>query len=287
MFLTNPDRFYLSYFRGMRGSQPPSEAMMLGSVFDGYVKMYLCKTIFGESSDWRQYNNEERDGEQAPDSVRKAAALVFSEYIKEGCFNRLLEEMEHSVTPPKFEQELHNTINGVPLRGFLDLYFTTKDGTVVVYDWKVNGYFGDTTTSPIQGYINYKGNPHKTAILTRKSGLIINDNPIKKREWMNQLTIYAWLLGIPVGDENHVLGIEQLVCNPPKIHTATHRVISKAGYQFELFNSIEATWLKVNSPQWQEEMEKNFGDIADAYDGSPLWNYILSITFQYQGLPSL
>jgi hypothetical protein len=261
--------------------------MQLGSVFDGYVKMYLSRKLFGEAQDWRKYNNEERDGEVAPDEVRKAAAFVFSEYIKAGSFNHLLKEMEHSVTPPKFEFELHNDIEGVPLKGYPDLYFTTKDGTLVVYDWKVNGYYGDTTTSPVKGFTNHKGTHHKSANLTYKSGIQINTNPISKQEWMNQLTIYAWLLGVPVGDENHIIGIDQLVCNPPTIRTARHRSFATEPYQRQLHNSLMATWREVNDATWRSGMEEQYGDIADAYDGSDLWNYILSITFQYRGPPSI
>lgn len=284
MSLTSPGKFYLAYLRGCRGSRNPSEAMELGSVFDGYVKMYLCKQLYGQNSDWESYNNIRPE---TPDSVLKAAAFVFQTYLKDGEFNALLAELNNSATPPKFEFELHNTINGIPLKGFPDLFFTTEEGTLVIYDWKVNGYFGSTTTSPTKGYISYGGQPHKSVNLATKAGIGINTNPISKREWMNQLTIYSWLLGNPVGEENHVLGIDQIVCNPPKIRTARHRSFSKKSYQLELFNSLKSTWLKVTDPTWLAEMESEYGDIAEAYDASAYWDYLLSITFQYRGLPSL
>ncbi len=73
-------------------------------------------------------------------------------------------------------------------------------------------------------------------------GLTINSGYMEfcNDEYADQLCLYGWLLGEKIGDENTVLGIEELCAkfmgegNPPTLRYARHRGRVKADYQQKL-----------------------------------------------------
>jgi hypothetical protein len=70
---------------------------------------------------------------------------------------------------------------------------------------------------------------------------------------MSQLSIYAWLEGLPVGSRDAVLGIEELVCkragSMPLIRVASHRVRADRQFQWELMDDLKRCWEAIASGQ--------------------------------------
>ena len=260
LYLRNEKEFFLAYVARKRSG--PTEPMMIGTAFDVFIKEYLRKCLFGTKPDL-----SDLDKQEIPQSVRDKASVVFQAYINQGAFTALMKELEQSISPPKFEFTLHNTVNGVPLKGKPDLYFTTKDGVLVIYDWKVNGYMSASTTSPTKGYVwlyepdGKAGKAHKDCIIKECSGIKCNVDYFDPY-WANQLCIYKWLLGDPVGSEQHVIGVDQLVCNPPKIRVAKHRSVIRRDYQLALHHDLVRVWREVQTRTWDEDYER----IRAAYD---------------------
>lgn len=274
LYKRNPKQFYLSYIAGYRS--PATDPMLLGTAFDVYVKAYLAKQLFGTKPDLSPLDD-------IPQHVKDSAALVLQAYIKQGAFASLLREMEHSISPPKFEFLLHNEVHGpggsIPMKGVPDLYCTARCGTLVIYDWKVNGFYSNSTTSPTKGYVHIFepppkiGKQHVDCIIKEVAGIKVNTSYFDPY-WANQLTIYSWLLGEEVGSESHVVGIDQLVCNPPDIRVAKHRTTVSRDYQLALWKDMLSVWNEVNSRDWEREYEL----IAESYGDDDFSKYVREVS---------
>ncbi len=103
--------------------------------------------------------------------------------------------------------------------------------------------------------------PHKKAHLHDIDGVTINiAEPFEEIDvsWADQLSIYAWLMGEPVGAE-FVIGIEQLVCKPnkpnrPLIRVASHRGEVSPEYQRGLFDRAYNAWKIIKSGHIFDDM---------------------------------
>jgi hypothetical protein len=90
---------------------------------------------------------------------------------------------------------------------------------------------------------------HKDAQLMRINGITINIADWLENiytPWANQLSIYAWVLGEPVGS-GFVVGIDQLVGIPrpnanPSIRVAAHRMRVSANHQHALIRDLAVMW---------------------------------------------
>jgi hypothetical protein len=86
-------------------------------------------------------------------------------------------------------------------------------------------------------------------------GLTINSGYIEfcNSEYADQLCLYGWLLGEKVGDENVVVGIEELCAkfmgegNPPTLRYARHRGRVKSDYQQQLVEKVATCWQAITS----------------------------------------
>lgn len=260
-WMDDEELFYQRYLSENRlPREPQTQPMSIGSSFDAYVKCYIFKCIFGKEDEI--YNLRGLFESQVEKHNREWAwehgKLVFDAYKKAGCVADLMLELERAVGPPSFEFEIKDHINGVPLLGKPDMFFISKEGMRIIYDWKVNGYCAKSLKSPMKGYLKLREEgkvekQHKNCVPAHHGGIIINANMFLEegeKGWADQESVYAWLLGETVGSENWVSGIDQ-ICGPAnRLRFATHRCRVSSGWQNgfmevakQLWDTIQSGWI--------------------------------------------
>lgn len=278
------EAFYLRYLAGdKRGpDDPQSQAMAAGSAFDAYAKSYIYEALFGKGHDPRyQFENifDAQVEQQWRDWGKLHGMYIFETYRKSGALADLMLDLQQAVAEPKFEIEIMGVINSrrqpkmsvvdnpedtnrnVVLLGRPDVFYINKFGSHVIVDWKVNGYVSKYNISPVPGYIKVRephknksgeyqiGKPHPDCQLINHNGTMINGKAfLEERDvsWATQLSIYAWLSGVEVGDD-FIAGIDQICCQRngtefPNIRVAEHRMRVKSGFQYEVFELAEKIW---------------------------------------------
>lgn len=277
-FYDDAEYFYLRYLTDEKmESDPQTYQMAAGSAFDSYCKHHLHVDIFGGVMDPAFDLDNLFTTMVEPhnrDKAREVGQHLFSIYKTCGAYQDLLFELaNNSLNAPRMEFELKGTVNGmrdgvsaqfgdVILLGKPDLHWVTKDGFNVIFDWKVNGYYTKTNQSPHAGYVklrqeqksigNYVGTQHKNAVLGELHGKKISTNyplEVTDPKWAAQLSIYGWLLGIPVGTP-FLTCIDQICgkCGPkgpgnePIIRIAEHRTQVSQGFQFITFERAQHVW---------------------------------------------
>lgn len=275
MFKKNKEEFYLKYLCERTFPRyPQNQAMASGSAFDAYAKSHLHNVLIGDKDP--KFKLETLFEAQVEAPLRKWAwsvgRFLFTLYEEYGGLSNLLLEMNKSIGPVRFEMDVHGAIEGsresktgtvgkVPLLGKPDIFFINKDGCPIIVDWKVNGYVSKQQVSPMQGYLHLLPGlaMHKDCIPGNFRGFRINTNPdhelqILNESYARQLSIYAWLCGVEIG-EKFVAGIDQVCCDPtkeiwgeragvygPKIRFAQHRTTISAEYQYTLRDDIQHIW---------------------------------------------
>lgn len=251
---------YLSEPRTERDPQSPPASV--GSAFDAFVKGRLMFHLFGEDTTEELFESQVES--QCRDFARVAGKHVFDEYVAVGNYQRLLYMMEHAKEEPQFEFDADITLdNGVVIAGKPDCRFIHRDGAHVILDWKVNGYCGKKSgVSPAKGFqiirdgLNWpkpsrsNGKFHKYYDPSEFLGLEVNANPMFEyaQDWADQTTMYAWMMGEPVGDTQCVSIIEQIVAKPqgkgakegdaPLLRFATHVNRLDKAHQVALYERI-------------------------------------------------
>lgn len=286
VFGKNREEFYLRYLADNRPMRAPqTRPMSVGSAFDAFIKSYLYKKYYGNEGPDGRYNRdqifESQVEEHNRDWARSAGEYVFKKYVRSGALADLLLELDASASPPRFEFELTGRIETpsgiwVPLLGKPDIFFISKKGARVIYDWKVNGFVSQANQSPTKGFLLIRdgwsaldkrkpsrgnGMQHKDCVMVDFRGIRVNGilkleecNP----DWARQLSIYAWLLGEPPGSENLVIGIDQIVGSEPDpnhpvvpgypwLRIAQHRSLVSQNYQLYLLNVIDEIWTAIES----------------------------------------
>ncbi len=266
------EEYFLSYIADDRPPKiPQSKPMSVGSAFDAFVKAYMYKEIFGRVDPKFDFQTlfESQVEPHNRDWALRAGAHVFSAYKKSGSCADLLLEMGRSTTEPVFEMGLECDLSHgghtIRVKGYPDLRYTTRTGRWVIRDWKVNGYCGNSATSPKPGFVIIRdGNPdyptrganqpHKKAELEVIDGVRLNTamhihqvNPT----WADQLCMYAWMLGVPVG-EMFIAGIEQVVAKPsgtdyPDLRFARFQSLADPKEQQNLWTRLLHCWVSVQS----------------------------------------
>lgn len=277
-------RFYLLYLADKKCSRDAqTEPMAIGSAFDAYVKNYLHEKLFGMGNDPRfdlRTLFEAQVEPQNRDKAWVAGEHVFTEYKKSGALTDMMVELSSSVTTPRFEFDLMGVVDhqregseiqlgAVPFLGKPDLFYTNPAGARVMHDWKVNGFYSKTGASPLSGYVRLReiGKPysaHKNAFPMRWKGLTVNKAQtldMVKRDWAQQLAIYMWLCGEPVGTEDCVASIDQIVCRPgsavyPNLRFADHRCMISKTFQLEVYQRAQEAWECITSGHYFREMSK-------------------------------
>lgn len=270
-YISDPEGFYLKYLTDHRfENDPQTQPMSVGSAFDAYCKSRLHEALFGKGNDERfEFDNifTEMVEPHNRDWAREAGKHVFEAYVASGAFRDLLFELaNNSLDAPRMEFELRGSVDGskqglfgeVVLLGKPDLSWQTKDGYNVIFDWKVNGYCSKSAVSPKPGYLklrgesahitNYANTQHKLTKLGRLHGYAISlDHPMQvvDEDWAAQLSVYGWLLGMPIGSE-FLTFIDQVVCKPgdyrPTLRFAEHRTYVTPEYQRQVFDNAVLVW---------------------------------------------
>lgn len=285
----NRDEFYLRYLSDNRPDRAPQTLpMSVGSAFDAYVKSFLYERLIGKKPEYdfdtlfiKQVEAHNRDW------AKEAGAHVFERYKTSGALVDLMQELQKSVGPPRFEFEISGFVRGslggteVPMTGRPDIFFINEQGARVIYDWKVNGYCSKSPVSPKAGYVKVRDGwgstekkasrnnhmPHPDCYPTDMKGIKIN--PFLKMQdvdadWANQLHVYAWLLGEAIGSDDLILGIDQVACAPgeskPWLRVASHRTQACAEYQYFLLAKIEEIWSCITSGHIYSELTREQSD---------------------------
>ena len=251
---------------------PQTEPMSVGSAFDAYAKSYLHYALFGHYGADGEYEKdtifENQVEEHVRDWAREAGEVCFEGYKKCGALRDLLRELEKAVGPPRFEFDVTDYVSDVPLLGKPDIYFVNHEGVRVVYDWKVNGYCSSRNTSPMKGYVCCRdlargsSYPHKDAVLAPFKGVTINcmmHLEDGNAEWADQLSIYSWLLGEPVGGENVVFGIDQIT-GPGCSRITSHRLRIKPEWQYRQMERIVQIWQILESGHIFRDLSREESD---------------------------
>lgn len=279
--------------------EPQTQPMSVGSAFDAYVKSYLHNAIFGNSGPGNKFDFKTLFEAQVEvhnrDWALEAGKECFVGYQASGALSELMLELKGAVGNPRFEFDLKDTItwNGqeVTLLGKPDLYFMNELGVRAVYDFKVNGFCSSRNTSPIAGYVVCRDlakkarYPHKDAVLVKHKGVTINcmafleDCGTMGRDWSDQLSVYSWLLGCPIGSEDVVFGIDQIV-GPRCSRIASHRLRIRPQHRYNYIDRIVQLWQIIQSGHIFREMTREESDarlqlLEDTYTGdNPMAEYL-------------
>lgn len=265
------EEFYLRYLSSVRvPREPQTLPMAIGSAFDAYVKNYLHEKLFGKAatagSEYeKDYIFENQVEKHNWDWARENGEYLFNEYRKAGCLADLMLELGSSIGKVRFEFKIEDTIDGVPLLGKPDLFYINKEGARVVLDFKVNGYCSKWNTSPGKGFIKLRARgkgetsgyskvtSHRDCALVMVQGVLINAAihlEDVNSSWADQLSIYSWLLGEPVGSESVIVGIDQICGNPDHkngLRFASHRLRISPEWQYNLLELAKQIWEIIQS----------------------------------------
>lgn len=265
----NRDQFYLYYLCETKTPRDPqTEPMAVGSAFDARVKSWLVERLLGKRP---QFEFETLFNAQVEshnrDAALKAGNEVFDAYVKQGALADLLLDLEGCIGEPRFEASLEApvTMSGlfgdVPLLGKPDIYFITKLGARIIFDWKVNGYYSARPISPKPGYVRQRTADPRTNGRSHDKAMVIAVNGIKvsamhplcsvDASWAAQVSIYAWLLGEPIGSQ-FIAAIDQIavakdVFDMREYRIAQHRSVITEAFQVELFKTAHAIWHQIKS----------------------------------------
>lgn len=252
-FYSDREEYYLKYLADETPPRlPQTQPMSVGSSFDAYVKSYLYERLKGTSDHQFRFENlfEAQVEEHNRDFAREAGKEVFDAYKASGALLMLMVELD-SAEHIQFELTVEDYVNGIYLLGKPDVYFVSKYGYHVVYDWKVRGYCAKTAPSPTPGYMlaldgweigdhsrSHK-KTHKNFSVRVFKGSKINANPLDQYNstWAQQLATYAWLLGEEVGSE-FVIGIDEIV-GRDDIRIALHRAMVSKEFQNDWMTRIQ------------------------------------------------
>jgi hypothetical protein len=284
-------------------SKAQTLAMAAGSAFDAFVKSNLCHHIFGKCPTGYELESllvSQVDSEIL-DAARDAGKYIFERYVICGAYAELLDWICRSDSDPKFEFTLTGEVDGIPLIGKPDCWFTHK-GAQVVLDWKVNGYCGSSATSPKKLYAYCRdtwdhtmGKPTRGGDGSHKSyepidfhGMQVGKHWLDDvdKSWSDQLSIYTWMLGTPVGSETVVTCIDQIACKPaepkPLLRVAQHRCRISSFWQHSLLGRLRSCWNTINSEHIFTDLtleeSKSRCEVlemqAQCADDDPLWGLI-------------
>lgn len=284
LFEKDKEEFYINYISDNRPPRDPqNNAMSIGSAFDAYVKSYLHESLFGKdhgNAGKFSFNTifESQVEAQNRDLARVHGKYCFEQYKASGALADLFLELQSSSSEPRMEFEVRGVVNhyregsetiidDVTLLGKPDVSYVSKDGALVILDFKVNGFYSKRNTSPVAHYIRLRGagktnyGAHKDAFAIDYKGMKINcatTLDVVKLDWAKQLSIYAWILGGGVGGD-FIIAVDQIICNPvegalPTIKVAEHRSKINSEFQKKFFSKIVEIWACTHSGHFFTEV---------------------------------
>ena len=285
-FYEDRTEFYLRYISDHRPPRfPQTKPMSIGSAFDARVKSHLVKNLRGDP-EWDFDNLFQQQVEsQNRDWALPASLYVFNAYVKSGALADLMLELEQAVHDPRFEFTVEDHVShvnfdtAIPFLGKPDVYFITKDGGQVIYDWKVNGFCGKSATSPRKGYVMVRdaysgakesrgnGKPHKDSQILSVGGLDINVTHFLEdidQSWAKQLSIYGWVLGEAIGS-GFIVGIDQIVSKGlqdpyPLLRVASFRSRISEDFQNKVYALAYAAWTQIQTGYIFDDLPREESD---------------------------
>ena len=290
LFESDREQFYLKYLSDNKPpKEPQSDAMVVGSSFDAFVKCALHQHLFNNDGngayDLQTLFKKQVSNKELRPWAWEAGKYAFDCYRTWGCYDELLRELEQSEEDPRFEFELTGLVGDVPMVGYPDMWYKLK--VQVVLDWKVNGFCSKHSQSPKKFYQSCRDcwgedrakptrgggepKPHKKYEEFHHLGHKIGGHFLHEtdRKWADQITTYSWLLGVQVGDEDMVAAIDQLACKPspdpkanrwPLIRVAQHRCRISKSWQQALFERLHASWNTIQSGHIFDDLSKEDSD---------------------------
>jgi hypothetical protein len=256
----------------------------VGSSFDAWVKSNLHAELFGPGAD-PQFEFtaifEEQVESHNRDRARDMGLRCFDSYVHTGAYDELLALMKNAKEDPQFEFTATGAVLGVPMIGKPDCRFVTESGVHVILDWKVKGYCSKWGASPAKGYRIVRdgldwpkpsrgaGKAHKLYDPIDLEGLEISKTPMEQcdKDWAVQLSIYGWLLGEAVGDENVVICIDEIPCKSrqdkgldPLLRIANHRARVSPEFQFDIAGRICELWKRITTGHIFTDVDRETSD---------------------------
>lgn len=253
--------------------------MAVGSAFDAYVKnlihieMYGPRATRGTDFDMFTILNSQVE-EEFRETAVKIASDLFTQYLDSGAYDSLAAEVKAG-SDLGMEFTKQGEVGGVPLLGKPDLRFRNEAGLHVITDWKVNGSMSATGASPQVGYrmchdygsrTHLKSHPKFTGTLV--GGTLVSDVPMDQTTpyWAEQLAMYGWLCGEPVGSQDFVVRIEQIACRPvktrelPRAKFAQHVARVSEEAQRGLLERLQRCWEACQTGHVFTEMSREGND---------------------------
>jgi hypothetical protein len=284
VFESDRELFYTKYLsEACPEWEPQSPAMIVGSSFDAFVKSSLYYDLFGEQGEYglNKLFEEQCTNEEIKDWAFDAGEHLFYKYVKHGCYQELLDELEKSEEPPRFEFTLFGDIEGVPVVGKPDMWY--KRNVQVVLDWKVMGFCSSRPQSPKKLYKTCRdcwdaseakptrgggeAKKHKHYKEMEHHGHLIGSHYLEEvdKKWADQIALYSWLLGVEIGNSDMVTCIDQLCAKPnedrfPLIRVAQHRCRISENWQLKLRDRLVNCWETIQSGHIFDDMSREDSD---------------------------
>ncbi|MCK9460638.1 MAG: hypothetical protein M0R80_13450 [Proteobacteria bacterium] len=258
-YLRDETEFYVRYVLGHKTKTKQTMPMAIGTCFDAIVKARISEALLG-----KKYSDV--FDQLIGDSIEALpyGQHCWTEYRDSGAFADLMLELNLAVAEPRMELEVRDTVFGVPMLGKPDLYFVTKTGAQVIYDFKVNGYMNPTSPKP--GYLvtRFRGqrSSYKTCKVTEVQGIRMNTAMLPQfgssvQDWLIQLCMYSWILGEPIGTET-VMGIDQITSSDgpySDLRISSYRFQVERSVQMQLRDLITLIWKRMHSDDWPEGLD--------------------------------
>lgn len=267
-FESNLIEFFYSYLSPTRADRMPQEQpAAAGSAWDAYVKSALYFALFGKCDTKYEFQSlfEAQVEPHNRDWAIDAGKYVFECYQVSGLYDTLLDLLKRSIEPPRFEFSVNADILGVPFTGKPDCRFVLPGPVHVIHDFKLNGFCSKSSVSPAKGYrlcvdgfkADKQNKSHNTAHKQYSPQLVhdfeIDTNCLEdcNTDWADQLSLYAWAMGEPVGSP-FVLSIDQCVAKPlfsgyPLLRFSNYRARVRESYQQHLAKRFTGVWDVIKS----------------------------------------
>lgn len=239
------------------------------------------------------------------DEAREMGKRAFYDYMHTGSYDELLLLMQGAQEAPQFEFDAELVIDGVPIMGKPDCRFVDMRGNHIILDWKVKGYCSKYGASPTKGYrmcrdgrdwekrnitkrqraklkeaeesgktvtiqgkqSTSNGKTHDLYLPFNLNGVEVNMGFLEtcNAEYATQLSIYGWIMGEEVGDEEVIVCIDEIVGkymdgDPPLLRVANHRARVSKGFQLGLLERIKKLWSAIDSGHIFQDVSREESD---------------------------
>ena len=301
----DPREYALKYLVDQKPPRMPQPLpASVGSAFDACVKSRLARHLFDVTPPELEFDTLFADQveEHNRDEAKEMGEHCLRNYVAMGAYDELLDLMLGAQEAPQFEFDANRTVGNIPLYGKPDCRFIDWHGNHIILDWKVKGYCSKYGASPTKGYrLCTDGLDWETRNLTKKqlekretgievsgkasrshnkahdlylpmnfNGVEINQGFLEtcNSDYATQTTMYGWMMGEKVGDENVIVCIDEIVGkfmgegNRPLLRVANHRARVSKLYQENLHAQLRELWGCIDSGWIFRDMSREDSDAA-------------------------